>query len=153
MSFHKYKAYHTNRLAPKCVKYWDRVYRSKEYFYDWQVVVALVEMAVPEIQEELDLNKVNARKLAWEAYCAAIIGDERSPFFELYNDFCEQISDKEVPEFVMTQTVGVDINDGLTEEAALKGFQNWLRENPNNGNFGRYHMDENLAVYRISKKS
>jgi hypothetical protein len=153
MSFHKYKIYKTNRLAPRCVKYWDREYEQKDYFYDWQVVVAIVEAAVPEIQSELDLNKVGARKLAWEAYCAAIIGDERSPFFHVYNDFCEQIADKEVPEFVMTQTVGVDINDGMSKERAMKGFQSWLRENPSNGNFGRYHMDDTFSVRRISKKS
>jgi hypothetical protein len=52
----------------------------------------------------------------------------------------------------MTQAVGVDINDGMSKESNER-FSEWLRENPSNGSFGRYHMDETFSARRISKKS
>lgn len=151
MSYLQYQAYKTHRLAPRSVKYWDRMYREKSYFYDWQIVVGIVDGFIPEIQAEVNVTKNEARKLAWNAYAAAIVGDEESPFFDVYNDFCDEIPPKEIPEFVMTQTVGVDINNGIPEKKAVEEFQAWLREDQNNGLFGDYMMLSNLSVKRVKR--
>ena len=83
----KNKPYKTPRNSPKCLKYWDKTYKGKEYNFDWQIMRALVQSKIPEIQAELELSLKECREVAWNAYCAAIEGDEDSPYWQDYQEF------------------------------------------------------------------
>ena len=78
----QYTAYKTNRHSPKCVQYWDAIFRKTELFLDWQTTFSAVEYHVVFIQKELKTSKREARILVWNAYCDAVTGDVNSPFFE-----------------------------------------------------------------------
>lgn len=142
------KPYSTPRTAPKCVKYWDKVFKNKKYYFDWQVMRSVVEAKVPEIIDQLELPAKDARTVAWNAYCAAIEGDEESPIWDEYGDFLDVIEDPDMPEFVMRQVIGSDLHSGCTEKEAKRLFIEWLDEDPEHGDFGDYKITRALKVIR-----
>lgn len=144
-----YKPYKTPKNAPKCVKYWDKRFKSKPYSFDWQLMRSIVEAKIEEISKELKISIKKSRTVAWNAYCAAIEGDEENPLWEAYQDFLEVIEDEELPEFVMRQTIGSDLHAGHTERAAKTAFIEWLKEDPDNGIFGEYLLKLDLTTVKI----
>jgi len=138
--------YKTPRNAPKCVKYWDKVYKNKAYFFDWQLMKSVVESRLAEIMKAVEVPKSEARVLAWNAYCAAVEGDEDSPLWDAYQCFSEEVADKDVPEFVMYQTIGGDLNGGWTEKKSRKAFIEWLKEDLEHGDYGDFRMKADLTV-------
>jgi hypothetical protein len=142
------KPYKTPRSATRCVKYWDKAYKNKGYYFDWQVMKAVVESKIGEIKEDLNVNATMARKVSWNAYCAAIEGDEDNPLWEAYVDFMDVITDEDLPEFVMVQTIGSDLHAGHTEKEAKRAFVGWLKEDPENGKFGDYRITTRLTVIK-----
>lgn len=145
----QYTAYKTNRQAPKCVKYWDAIFRHTEMFLDWQTTFAAVEYHVPFIQKELKTSKQDARVLVWNAYCDAVTGDVNSPFFEEFDHLCQVVSDDLMPLFAMANSVGVDIHNGFSRREAEQEFRDWLAEDPQNRRFGPYQINDDLSIERV----
>lgn len=144
-----YTAYKTNRQALQCVKYWDKVFRNTELFFDWQATYAAVEYHIPLIQKELSISKRDAKNLVWGAYCDAVTGNIDSPFFEEYDEFCDAVSESMVPFFSLVKCIGVDIHGGYTQRQAEQEFKKWLSEDPQNGVFGNYKIQADLSIERV----
>ena len=144
-----YESYRTNPLAPKCVKYWDKVFRNTELFFNWQATLVTVEHQVSIVQQELQVSAREARVLVWDAYCDAVTGDVTSPFFQEYDDLCQAVTESLMPIFTIAMSIGVDINAGFSEREATREFQNWLAEDPDNGTFGRYRINEDLTIEQV----
>ena len=142
------KPYKTSRTAPKCVKYWDKVFKNKGYYFDWQVMRTLVESKVTEIKQELEITSKEARVVAWNAYCAAAEGEDDSPLWKDYQEFSREVEGKDLPEFVYHVTVGMDIHGGWTEKQSKTAFIEWLKEDYDNGDFGEYRMTTQLKVVK-----
>lgn len=145
----QYTAYKSNRQAPKCVKYWDAIFRKTELFFVWQATFAAVEYHIPAIQQQLGLSIRDARTLVWNAYCDAATGDVDSPFFEEYDHFCTAVPEELMPLFAMANSVGVDIHGGYSQREAEQEFKSWLSEDPSNGLFGRYRINHDLSIERV----
>ena len=144
-----YTAYTTNRQALRCVKYWDKVFRNTELFFDWQVTYATVEYHIPLIQKELGISKREAKELVWGAYCDAVTGNVDSPFFEEYDQFCDAVSENLIPFFSLVKCIGVDIHGGYTQRQAEQEFKKWLSEDPQNGVFGNFQIKADLSIERV----
>ena len=147
--FIEYTAYRTNRQALPCVKYWDKVFRKTELFYDWQVTYATVEYHITMLRKELNISKREARKLVWGAYCDAVRGHLDSPFFEEYDQFCDAVTESLIPFFGLVKCIGVDIHGGYTQRQAEQEFKKWLLEDPKNGVFGNYQIMADLSIERV----
>ncbi len=145
----QYAAYKTNHQAPKCVKYWDATFRKTELFFDWQATFSAVEYHIPFIQTELGLRKKEARALVWNAYCDAVTGDVTSPFFEEFDQFCQAVTEDTVALFALTCSVGVDIHGGYSQQEAEQEFKRWLLEDPTNGRFGKYRINQDLSIEKV----
>ena len=145
----KYTAYKTPRHLPRCVKYWDKVFKEKSYFHHWRVMHAVVESTIDEVVDDLELPKRKARSVVWNAYCAAVQGDKESPFFDHLQDLIEVINEKEMPLFIAHSSIGCDIHLGMTELEAREAIVEWLNEDPENGIFGAYRLTSQLTVIRI----
>ena len=145
----KKQAYKTPKHLPKCVKYWDKVFKGKPYFFDWQLIRSLVELNVEEVMSELEIPKKKARTVVWNAYSAAIRGDEDSPLYEDVQDFVEAIEESEMPLFVAYSSIRFDIHVGMSEREAKEAIVAWLKEDPENGIFGKYRLTTRLTVVRV----
>ncbi len=144
-----YKPYKISKKSPKCAKYWEKHFKFKSYYFDWQVMYSVVESKFEEISLELGISLKKSRKVAWNAYCAAIEGEEESPLWEDYCDFMDAITEQDLPGFVMLQTIGSDLHAGHTEKMAKAAFIEWLKEDPKNGVFGDYLLGTDLKTVKI----
>ena len=145
----EYSRYQSPIHLPNYVEYWDRMFLQTEAFFDWKIMFAIVEAARKDVAQKLDLNVEQTIQVVWRAYCAAVSGDESSPFYNDYLDFGSTIEPSVIPTFVMLQSVGLDIAEGLSETEAIEAYKGWLLEHPENGLFGHYKMLPDLSVLRV----
>ena len=144
----KRTAYRTPSNQPKCVHYWDKNFKNKSYSFDWQAMRAEVTYMLKEIEKALNITKKEAQGVAWNAYCHAVCDDDESPFYDSYLELFDVIPEEEIPEFIMHKSIGADIHQGMTEKQARRQFIKWLKEDPDNGNFGAFRMNPDLTVIR-----
>lgn len=146
---YKYSKYRTSSDQPKCVKYWDKVYKNEEFWFDWMVLKTSVEAYVKEIMEENDYKIKEARDIAWHAYIAATMGDEDSRMDDAYSEFCICLNDRTIAIYTPHLTIGSEIHFGNTKKEAMSLYVEWLKTD--DGLYGDYYVNEDLSLTHKSK--
>lgn len=144
--------YKTPKHELPAVKYWDRHFCKMDLWFDWVLFKGILESRLPDFQDEFEVGKREARELAWDAYCAASMGDDESPLMEPFMNLVQAIRDDEIPVFVAHTTIGADIHHGDSEYEAQKSFITWLNEDKLNPVFGNYALQVNFSVSKLPKK-
>ena len=142
------KVYKTPQEFPKCVRYWEQFFQTESYCFDWQLMRSIVIIKVQEVKSTLCTSEKNARMLVWNAYCAAVQGKKKSPFFLGFQDLVEAIPEKEKPLFLVHKSIGCDIHRGKSEQEAKQTVIEWLKADPQHGIFGQYRLTPEFEVLR-----
>ena len=147
----KYTKYKTPQNQSKAVKYWDKVYHGSDFWFDWIALKTTAEYHAKEIQEEEGLSLKEAREIVWNAYIDATEGNEDSPMWIAYEDFCMSLSDIGFAIYTPHLTIGTNIHYGHSEKKAKKMFVDWLRKSPKNPVYGLYRINEDLEILQTKK--
>ena len=152
MRYAKPQKYKTNPQQPKCVKYWDRVFLNSSIWVHWIVFKEIAEAYLPSIQEDFDCNLRTARSILWNNFIDATCGDQDSPLWDDSGDLFRALTERELAEYMMHLSIGSDINDGMTEKAAIQEYINWLEADPEeNGTYEGYRVTTALEIVPVKK--
>ena len=147
-----YSKYSTPINEPKSVKYWDRELIRTDLWTDWTILKSVLKLQIPDIMKELDIGKKEATQILWSAFVEATCGDEASPCREAYKNFVRGIDGYHFAYWTPRLTIGSDIHDGISEQDALRRYQNWLNSDPSNPIFGKYKVLENLDIVEMKRR-
>ena len=139
------KRYKTPRYEQKCVKYWDRSFRTLSFWCDWTSAKVMLETHLDEIMSEMACSKNEAREIVWGAFIAASHEDD-SPVDYIFQDLVIEIPEAEIPLFLCHLGIGSDIFFGHTEKEARLIYKDWMDDDPNNPIFGEYRLTKTFKV-------
>ena len=140
----KPQKYKTPRSQPKCVKYWDRKFRTLNIWFNWVATKSHVDHTLTEVMTELEMRKPEAREIAWGAFVAAVLHEE-SPIEHLYNDLLSAVEPIEFPLLFCYLMIGADIFNGQSERDAIFLHKEWLTEG-DNAIFGDFKITTDFIV-------
>ena len=137
----------TPRCEPNCVRYWDRKFRTMNIWFEWVATKSHIDSIIPEVKQELNVSKPDARIIVWTGFVAAIMHEE-SPVESIYDDLLVAVEPEEFPLLFCHLMIGADIFEGHSEKQAVEQYKEWMQEG-DNAIFGDYRITEDFRVVRI----
>jgi len=131
------------------IKYIERSLLGTSLWFDWVVLKSLMLSCTSIVVERTGVTARRAHHMIWNAFVAAVDGDDRSPVVHEVQMVLHSIPPDIRPIFIGRTMIAADIHKGSTVKVAESNFQEWLQRDGNNI-FGGYRLLSDFTTETIS---
>lgn len=141
---------HIAETDPIYMQYWNQRFKSRGFWFDWQIFVQNCEHHIPRIMSEEGMKATAAREAVWISAGEAHEKDGGSFLFDEYTDFVSILPPEDLPYFLCHFDIGISMMWGATEEEARESYVEWLHEDILNAIWGHFAITDDLKVVDLA---
>lgn len=130
------------------VKYMEQTLLRTSLWCDWIVLKSLMLSYRASVVNRTEVTAKRAEQMIWNAFAAAVNGDERSPVYFEFITALGCIPANIKPIFIGRVHIAIRVHQGMTVQEAEHAFLTWL-EIEDNDEFGEYRLLPDFSTVPI----